>query len=97
VNRDQIKGKGKDMLGRVQRQAGEWTGDTEQQAKGLGKQIEGKGQNALGKVKQMGQDMKNDMKNDLKRDVHHGHDEPERDRELNEERDLPRGNRRRVA
>ena len=92
MNRDELKGKGKDIIGRAQRQVGEWTSDGEQQAKGLGKQVEGKAQNAVGKVKEMGRN----IKNDLKRDVHHGHDEPERDAEVNEERDLPRG-RRRVA
>jgi len=93
VNRDELKGKSKDIMGRAQRQVGEWTGDSEQQAKGLGKQAEGKARNAIGKVKEMGRN----MKNDLKRDVHHGHDEPERDRELTEEREMPRGDRKRVA
>lgn len=41
----------KDIGGRVERQAGEWTGDEEAQAKGLGKQIEGKTQITFGKAK----------------------------------------------
>ena len=40
MNRDEIKGKGKDIKGRVQRQVGEWTGDSEQQLKGAASQLE---------------------------------------------------------
>jgi len=29
MNKDQVKGKVKDVAGRVERQAGEWTGDEE--------------------------------------------------------------------
>jgi uncharacterized protein YjbJ (UPF0337 family) len=51
VNQDRTKGKVKDIAGRVERQVGEWTGDTEAQAKGTMKQAEGKVQNAWGKAK----------------------------------------------
>jgi uncharacterized protein YjbJ (UPF0337 family) len=51
VNKDRAEGKIKDIAGRVQRQAGEWTGDTEAQVKGAVKQAEGKVQNAWGKAK----------------------------------------------
>jgi uncharacterized protein YjbJ (UPF0337 family) len=51
MDQDRIKGKAKDIAGRVQRQAGEWTGDPENQAKGAAKQVEGKVQNAWGKAK----------------------------------------------
>jgi uncharacterized protein YjbJ (UPF0337 family) len=54
VDKDTIKGKAKDVAGRVQRQAGEWTGDEENQAEGAAKQVEGKVQNAWGKVKDAG-------------------------------------------
>jgi uncharacterized protein YjbJ (UPF0337 family) len=56
MDQDRIKGKAKDIAGRVQRQAGEWTGDTENQAKGAAKQAEGKVQNAWGKVKDAAKD-----------------------------------------
>jgi len=46
MNEDQVKGKVKDVAGRVERQAGEWTGDAETEAKGAAKQAEGKVQNA---------------------------------------------------
>ena len=51
MDSDEIKGKGKDIAGRVERQAGEWTGSEEHQAKGAMKQAEGKVQNIAGKVK----------------------------------------------
>ena len=51
MDKDEVKGKAKDIAGRVERQAGEWTGDEESQAKGAAKQAEGKVQNAFGKAK----------------------------------------------
>ena len=51
MNSDQVKGKAKDVAGRVERQVGEWTGDTEAQVKGAAKQAEGKVQNAWGNAK----------------------------------------------
>jgi uncharacterized protein YjbJ (UPF0337 family) len=51
MNNDQVKGKAKDIAGRVERQVGEWTGDTEAQVKGAAKQVEGKVQNVWGKAK----------------------------------------------
>ncbi|PYX70478.1 MAG: hypothetical protein DMG78_18815 [Acidobacteria bacterium] len=51
MNEDRAKGKVKDIAGRAERQVGEWTGDTDAQAKGTMKQAEGKVQNAWGKAK----------------------------------------------
>ena len=51
MNEDRAKGKVKDIAGRVERQVGEWTGDTDAEAKGTMKQAEGKVQNAWGKAK----------------------------------------------
>jgi len=51
MNKDRASGKAKDIAGRVERQVGEWTGDTEAQVKGAAKQVEGKTQNAWGKAK----------------------------------------------
>ena len=51
MNKDRVEGKVKDIAGRVQRQAGEWTDDPENQVKGAAKQVEGKVQNAWGKAK----------------------------------------------
>jgi uncharacterized protein YjbJ (UPF0337 family) len=51
MNKDQIKGAAKDAAGTVQQQVGKMTGSTEQQAKGLEKQVEGKAQKGVGNVK----------------------------------------------
>jgi uncharacterized protein YjbJ (UPF0337 family) len=54
MNKDQVQGKVKDVAGRIERQAGEWTGDKEKQVHGAAKQVEGKVQNAWGDVKEAG-------------------------------------------
>ena len=74
MDKDEVKGKAKDIAGRVERQAGEWTGDEEAQAKGAAKHGEGKVQNAFGKVKDA---LK--KPSDADRD-----DENDRDRAVNE-------------
>jgi uncharacterized protein YjbJ (UPF0337 family) len=51
MNQDQVKGKVKDVAGRIERQAGEWAGDPEKQVDGALKQAEGKLQNAWGNAK----------------------------------------------
>ena len=51
MNKDRVEGKIKDVAGRIERQAGEWTGDKEKQVRGTVKQVEGKTQNAWGNVK----------------------------------------------
>jgi uncharacterized protein YjbJ (UPF0337 family) len=51
MDRDEIKGKAKDIKGRIKRQAGEWTGNEELETEGTLDQAEGKVQNAWGKVK----------------------------------------------
>jgi uncharacterized protein YjbJ (UPF0337 family)/2-polyprenyl-3-methyl-5-hydroxy-6-metoxy-1,4-benzoquinol methylase len=51
MNEDQIKGKAKDIGGKIQEQVGKAVGSSEQQAKGLSKQVEGKVQEKVGDVK----------------------------------------------
>jgi uncharacterized protein YjbJ (UPF0337 family) len=51
MNKDRVEGKVKDIAGRVERQAGEWTDDPKMQVKGAAKQAEGKVQNTWGKTK----------------------------------------------
>jgi uncharacterized protein YjbJ (UPF0337 family) len=60
MDKDRVKGKVKDVAGRVERQVGEWTGDTEKQAHGAAKQAEGKVQNTWGKVKDAAKSATND-------------------------------------
>jgi len=56
MNKDRVQGKMKDMAGRAERQAGEWTNNEKMQVKGTAKQAEGKVQNAMGKLKDASKD-----------------------------------------
>jgi len=62
MDKDRLKGKAKDVGGRIERQMGEWTGDKEAQAAGAGKQVEGKVQNAFGKLKDKTREMSDDIR-----------------------------------
>jgi uncharacterized protein YjbJ (UPF0337 family) len=62
MDKDKIKGKIKDVGGRVERQAGEWTDDKEMQSEGAAKQAEGKAQNTWGKIKERGRDAADDIR-----------------------------------
>jgi uncharacterized protein YjbJ (UPF0337 family) len=57
MNKDQVKGKAKNIAGKVQEQAGKLVGSKEQQVKGLSKQISGKVQESFGDVKQAAEDL----------------------------------------
>ncbi len=70
MDKDTLKGKGKDAAGRIERQVGEWTDREDLQAEGAAKQAEGKVQKGLGKVKEAGRDMQKKI------------EEREREREL---------------
>jgi uncharacterized protein YjbJ (UPF0337 family) len=62
MNKDRVEGKAKDVAGRVERQAGEWTNDPNLQVKGAAKQAEGKVQNAWGKTKDAAKKTADDAK-----------------------------------
>ena len=51
MNEDQIKGKAKDIGGKIQEGVGNAVGSSEQQAKGQANQVEGKVQEKVGDVK----------------------------------------------
>lgn len=86
MNKDKLKGKAKDIAGRIERQVGEWTGDAKEQAEGLGRQAEGKVQKAWGELKDAGQRMKNDLRNRKRtEDVERGDVQPGTDIERDEE------------
>lgn len=53
MNKDQIKGGTKDLVGKVQEEAGKLVGNKQQQVKGLNKQISGKAQKAVGDVEEV--------------------------------------------
>jgi len=59
MNKDQLKGAAKDVVGKVQEEAGKLVGSKVQQIKGLSKQISGKTQRSVGDVKQAVADFKN--------------------------------------
>ncbi len=51
MNRDQVKGTAKDIVGKIQRKTGELTGSTSQQIKGAARQVAGKVQKGVGDVR----------------------------------------------
>lgn len=51
MDKDRVEGKATDIKGRVKRQVGEWTGDSDLQAEGTADQAKGKVQHAWGTVK----------------------------------------------
>jgi len=57
MNKDQVKGAAKDVVGKVQEQAGKLVGSKKQQIKGLSRQISGKLQKGVGDVKQSVEDV----------------------------------------
>ena len=56
MNKDQVKGKAKEIAGKAQQKTGEIIDSDEQQAKGLAKQVEGKAQKSLGDAKEFVKD-----------------------------------------
>jgi uncharacterized protein YjbJ (UPF0337 family) len=60
MNEDKLKGKAKDIGGRIERQAGEWTGDKEMQREGAKEQVKGKAQNVKGDLKDAARDLGED-------------------------------------
>ncbi|WP_256079912.1 CsbD family protein [Massilia sp. YIM B04103] len=52
MNKDQVKGKAKEIGGKIQQEAGELVGSSKQQAKGIKNQIEGKLQKGVGDARE---------------------------------------------
>lgn len=51
MNSDKIKGSVDDAAGRVKRQVGEWTGDSQTQVEGAAQQVKGKAEKAVGNLR----------------------------------------------
>ncbi|HUS20094.1 MAG TPA: CsbD family protein [Terriglobales bacterium] len=68
MDNNRVKGKMKDVKGRVERQVGEWTGDEKLQAEGIAHQGEGKVQNAFGNAKDKVRDIADDVKDTVRPD-----------------------------
>lgn len=60
MNKDQVKGKAKKIVGQVQEKTGKLTGSKAQQAKGISKQVSGKLQESFGDVKESIEDADKD-------------------------------------
>jgi uncharacterized protein YjbJ (UPF0337 family) len=56
MDKDRVKGAMDDAAGRVKRQVGEWTGDTQSQTEGAAQQVKGKAEKAWGNVKDAARD-----------------------------------------
>jgi uncharacterized protein YjbJ (UPF0337 family) len=67
MNKDQVKGKIKEVAGEAQEHTGKAIGSTEQQAKGHAREFEGKAQKAVGDVKENLKDASKDLQKDLSR------------------------------
>jgi len=52
MNSDQVKGRTKDAIGKVQSKVGELVGSNKQRIKGVAKQVEGKEQKAVGDARE---------------------------------------------
>jgi uncharacterized protein YjbJ (UPF0337 family) len=81
MDKDRLKGKAKDIAGRIERQAGEWTGNEDTQSEGAAKQAEGKVQNTWGKLKDAARDIKDDAskKDDIRKKEDVRNEDIERD------------------
>jgi len=67
MNKDQVKGKIKEVAGEVQEHTGKAIGSTELQAKGHAREFEGKAQKAAGDVKENLKDATRDLNDNLNR------------------------------
>lgn len=59
MNKDQVKGKAKDIGGKIQEEVGKAVGSNKQQAEGLQNQVEGKIQEKVGDLKEIVKDSGN--------------------------------------
>lgn len=80
MDKDRVKGAVNDAAGRVKRQVGEWTGDTNAQVEGTAQQIKGKAQKAWGTAK----DAARDASENMHRDRQQNDNQAERDRQQRE-------------
>jgi uncharacterized protein YjbJ (UPF0337 family) len=76
MNKDTVKGKMDDAIGRAKRQTGEWAGDTKTQAEGAAQQVKGKVEKAWGNLKDAAHDARTDADRERQRNI-----EAERDRD----------------
>ncbi|MGA2888858.1 MAG: CsbD family protein [Terracidiphilus sp.] len=58
MDKDRVKGTIDDTAGRIKRQVGEWTGDSEAQVEGVAQQVKGKAEKIVGKIKDAARESK---------------------------------------
>lgn len=68
MNKDQVKGVGKQVEGEMKEQAGKLTGDTETRAKGHAKEMEGKLQKDMGDAKEAVDHSARDLEEERRKD-----------------------------
>ena len=68
MDKDCVKGAINEAAGRVKRQAGEWTGNTDAQVEGAVQQIKGKTQKIVGAIKDAARNAKNDVERERARE-----------------------------
>lgn len=68
MDKDRVKGAINEAAGRVKRQAGEWTGNTDAQVEGAVQQIKGKTQKIVGAIKNAARNAKNDVERERARE-----------------------------
>lgn len=78
MDKDRVKGTMDDAAGRVKRQVGEWTGDTNAQVDGAAQQVKGKVEKAVGQVKDAARDAnrRSEEQHEAARDREHQHNRP---------------------
>ena len=87
MNSDKIKGSVDDAAGRVKRQVGEWTGDTQSQVEGATQQVKGKAEKVVGNLRDAVNNAGNKSDVEVDRDVDdNGNRETVRERETIRER-----------
>lgn len=64
MNKDQVKGKIKEVAGEVQEHTGLLVGNAEQQAKGHAREFQGKAQKAAGDARENAEDIQKDLDKD---------------------------------
>jgi uncharacterized protein YjbJ (UPF0337 family) len=68
MDKDRVKGSGKDIKGRIKRQVGEWTGNKKMQREGAAEQAEGKAQKTVGEVKDVGRQAVRNLEKKMNKD-----------------------------
>lgn len=78
MDKNKVQGAVDDAAGRVKRQVGEWTGDTDAQVEGAAQQVKGKVEKAVGTVNDAARKVENDLHKKVEEHQNHSNDEAAR-------------------